>query len=189
MSLMVSVFEVGLRLVLLCTVALFVRASGLPQQEPDRNNAMQPASPTRPPAIDFEVMIAPRQEEVLVRRKGTQEWIPSSKLSEATAVGLLDGDHPIYVVTKAIKGPKVKSTTEPDYPKVERKSRAQSEVLLHIVVDEHGAVRLPVVDASPSQAFAESAVEAVKHWTFEPGKLSGRPVAVLIKVEIAFRLF
>jgi hypothetical protein len=56
-------------------------------------------------------------------------------------------------------------------------------------VDERGAVRLPAVDASPSPAFAASAVEAVKKWTFEPGKLSGRPVAVLIKVEVAFRLF
>jgi TonB family protein len=184
MSLMVKVFEVGLRLVLLCAVALFVRASVLPQQEPDRNNATQPGSPTPAPAIDFEVTITQKQG-VLVRRKGTQEWIPSLKLSEATAVGLLDGDHPIYVVTKAIKPPKAKRMPDPDYPK----GRKQGEVLLHIVVDEHGAVRLPAVDASSSPAFAAAAVEAVKNWTFEPGKLSGQPVAVLIKVEMAFRLF
>ena len=138
MSLMVRVFEVGLRLVLFCAVALLVRASVLPQQEPDSNNAMQPASPnpTRS-AIEFEVMIAPKQ--VLVRRKGTQEWMPSSKLSEATAVGQLDGDHPIYVVTKAIKPPKAKRMPDPDYPKVEKHSGKQGEVLLHIVVDERGA--------------------------------------------------
>jgi protein TonB len=183
---MLRAFEVVLRFVLFCTVALFVQTAVSAQQESDGNNATASMTPAGP-AIDFEVMVA-RRQGVLVRRKGTQEWTPSSKLVEATAVGLLDGDHPIYVVTKAVRPPKAKRMPDPNYPNIERNSGKQGEVLLHIVVDEQGAVRLPTVDASSSPAFAASAVEAVKKWTFEPGKLSGRPVAVLIKVEITFRL-
>ena len=185
---MFRVFEVGLGLVLFCAVALLVRASVLPQQEPDGNDAMQAASPTlTQPAIDFEVMVA-QSKGVLVRRRGTQEWMPTSKLSEPIAVGLLDGNHPIYAGTKAVKPPKAKHTPDPEYPKIERNSGEWGEVLLHLVVDEHGAVRLPTVDTSSSPAFAASAVDTVKKWTFEPGKLGGRPVAVLITVQFAFRL-
>jgi len=51
-----------------------------------------------------------------------------------------------------------------------------------------GVVRFPTVDASPGVEFAGSAVEAVKKWSFEPAKLNGQPVAVLINVTMDFRL-
>jgi periplasmic protein TonB len=34
----------------------------------------------------------------------------------------------------------------------------------------------------------EEAVEAVKNWKFEPGTISGRPVAVQVDVEVDFYL-
>jgi outer membrane biosynthesis protein TonB len=48
---------------------------------------------------------------------------------------------------------------------------------------------MPKVDASPTPEFAMTAIETVKKWTFEPAKLNGQPVAVLIKVEMQFSLF
>src|SRR5215831_13246796 len=111
---MLRAFEFVLRFVLFCALALFIQTALLAQQVSDGNNATQPASMTPAgPAIDFEVMVAPRQGG-LVRRKGTQGWTLSSKLVEPTAVGLLDGNHPIYVVTKAVKPPKAKRMPDPN---------------------------------------------------------------------------
>lgn len=125
--------------------------------------------------------------QFLVRQKGSQEWKQSTKLREPIAVGLLDNNHKIYIGTKAIKPPKAKHTEDPTYPPSESKSGKGGQVLLHIVVDEQGAVRFPTVDASAGPEFAKAAIEAVKRWTFSPAKMNGQPVAVLIGVVVNFR--
>lgn len=178
--------KVGLCFLFVCAASLCVEASLLPQQEGDAD-ARKPAVETASaPAPDFEVKIVPGKE-FLVRRKGTLEWTPSSRLSEPVAIGVLDGDHKIYVGTKAIKPPKMKHSLSPDYPQTEGKSGTEGQVTLHVVVDEQGSVRLPTVDSSPGPEFAKAAIEAAKKWTFEPAKLSGQPVAVLIKIVMQFR--
>jgi len=48
---------------------------------------------------------------------------------------------------------------------------------------------MPTIDSSPGPEFAKAAIEAVKKWRFEPAKLNGQPVAVLISVEMEFRLY
>jgi TonB family protein len=60
---------------------------------------------------------------------------------------------------------------------------------LHVVVDDHGMVRFPVVDASPGPEFTNAAIEAVKKWTFDPARLNDQPVAVLMNVTTEFRLY
>ena len=139
------------------------------------------------PAADFEVKIT-LGKEWLVRRKGTQEWTKSSKLSEPVAVGLLDGTSLVYVESMAIKPPKARQAEDPVFPESEVKTRNEGRVLLHLVVDDKGNVRMPIVDSSPGPAFANAAIDAVKKWTFEPTKLNGEPVAFLLKVVMEFTL-
>jgi outer membrane biosynthesis protein TonB len=47
-------------------------------------------------------------------------------------------------------------------------------------------VRFAYADASPSPDFTQEAIKAVKEWTFEPARLGGQPVAVLIVVTMEF---
>lgn len=151
------------------------------QQGADGSGPVQVSDPTAPVLLpDVEVRFA--KGEVLVRQKGTLEWKESSKLNEPIAVGIMDGDKKIYVGTKGIKPPKSKHMQPPDYPPHETNSGMKRWVSLHAVVDEHGAVRFPTVDASPGPGFTEAALEAVKKWTFEPARLNNQPVAVLISI-------
>lgn len=76
----------------------------------------------------------------------------------------------------------------PNYPENERKAAETGRAILHIIVDDKGAVRLPTVDASPSPEFAKTAIEAVKKWSFQPATLNGQPVAALVRVEMQFEL-
>ncbi len=147
-------------------------------------SAPQPATQAISAADVFEVRISPARG-FLVRRKGTVEWIDSSKLREPVVVGLLDGTSKIYAPSKVIKPPKAKHTEPPNYP---LKAGQTGRVLLHIIVDDKGAVRLPTVDACSSPEFANPSIETVKKWSFEPARLNGQPVAVLVKVEMQFGL-
>jgi TonB family protein len=156
------------------------------QQGANSTGEVRSTSPTTPASpSDFEVKFA--QGEVLVRQKGTSEWKPSSKLSEPVAVGVMDGDHKIYVGTKGIKPPKPTHMQPADYPPNEANLGMKRWVSLHIVVDEHGAVRFPSVDASPGPGFTQAALEAVKKWTFESAKLNNQPVAVLVSITMYFQ--
>jgi TonB family protein len=182
MSLSFARSRVGLTLVPFCLASLCLWASVVAQQEAGGNSEMQPGTQTPPvTSPDFEMKI--ERGQILVRQKGSQEWKRSTELNEPVAVGLLDGSHKIYVVTKAIKPPRAKHSGVPEYPPDERGSGKEGRVSMHIVVDEQGAVRLPTVDASSGPKFAKAAIKAVKKWTFEPAKLNGQPVAALTIVE------
>jgi TonB family protein len=143
---------------------------------------------TTPPAPDgfFEMKII-AGKELLVRKKGTQEWFPSSELSEPAAVGLLDHDHKIYVVTKSIKAAKLKHSQDPEYPERARGSGLEGVVFLHLVVDDKGKVREPTIDSTPNEEFAKAAIKAVNKWKFQPAELNSQPVAVLTLVQMYFR--
>jgi len=180
-----TALRVALAAVSFCAASGWGMAACVPVQHETEGGAVQAnVHPLPWVASDFEVKFA--RGEFLVRRKGTTEWIRSSKLSEPVVVGYMDGDHRVYVGSKALKPPTALHTEFPDYPASESNSGNKVGVSLHMVVDERGAVRFPAVDITPGPEFAKAAIEAVRKWRFEPAKLNGQPVAVLFVVEMAF---
>lgn len=178
-------FAIGSTILLLYATLPCFSASVHMRQGVDATGRMQSSDRTAISLPEFEVKFA--QGEVLVRQKGTSEWKQSSKLKEPVAVGIIDGDQKIYVGTKAIKPPKPTHMQSPNYPPGETSSGLKRLVYLHIVVDEHGVVRSPSVDASPGPAFTQAALEAVKKWSFEPAKLDNQPIAVLVSITLSFQ--
>lgn len=169
-----------------CAILVGFFASTLAQQKTATESDLPPGTAATPPS-DFEVKID--KGEFLVRRKGTPKWKRSSEVSEPIAVGLLEGGHKIYVGTKALKPPKAIHTEDPDYPSGERESRVEGLVSMRVVVDDHGSVRGATVDYSSGLEFSNSAVLAVKKWTFQPAQLNGQPVAALVIVAMQFKLY
>jgi len=172
-------------LLLVLASAMLCRPASLFGQEVASTNNQQTAS--APSSSDFEVKLT--EKGVLVRRKGTEEWLQVEHLGDPIAVGQLDATQKIYVVTKAVKAPKVKHAEDPEYPRVGGRLWGECRVRLHMVVDDQGIVRQPVVDVSPKSEFAKSALTAVSKWSFEPAKLGKQPVAVLITVEVQFKSY
>lgn len=187
MNLSCTLFKTRM-IVAVCAAWLCVAASAPQQQGADSGSAVPPQIQGAQTALsDFEVKIS--GGEFQVRRKGTSGWKRSSKLDEPITVGLLDGTQKVYLGTKVVKPPKAIHMDEPRYPENDRESRQQGQVSLHVVVDDHGMVRFPVVDASPGPEFTNAAIEAVKKWTFDPARLNDQPVAVLMNVTTEFRLY
>lgn len=84
--------------------------------------------------------------------------------------------------------PSMTYAPQPKFPKNERKARHEGTVKLTLVVDSDGDPRNVAVSQTLRPDFDESAVEAVKQWKFKPAIKDGRPVPVLIAVEVGFHL-
>lgn len=95
---------------------------------------------------------------------------------------------------QALKGadvtpPTAISTPDPLYPKTAKEERRQGEVRLWCVIGTDGSVRDAGIVKSLAQDFDESAINAVRQWTFKPATKDGQPVEVKINVEVSFKLY
>ncbi|MGF1508291.1 MAG: energy transducer TonB [Myxococcota bacterium] len=76
-----------------------------------------------------------------------------------------------------------------DYPPRLRKKNVEGYVLFSLLIDEQGNVeRVKVLESKPPGAFDEVATEAIRQWTFEPGKYKGEPVKTWARQKISFKL-
>ncbi len=77
----------------------------------------------------------------------------------------------------------------PKYPESARRGGREGVVRLIVVVDPTGTPTSVTVSASSGfEALDESAVAAVKEWTFKPGSINGVAVASQVEVPIRFSL-
>ncbi|MCS7314579.1 MAG: TonB family protein [Bryobacterales bacterium] len=76
---------------------------------------------------------------------------------------------------------------EPVYPALARQARIQGVVRLEAVIGPDGRVEKVQAISGPP-LLRQAAVDAVKEWVYEPGRLNGRPVSVTTQIEINFTL-
>jgi TonB family protein len=93
------------------------------------------------------------------------------------------------VVGHGVTAPRLIYDPEPDYSEEARKQKYQGSVLLQVVVGEDGHARDVQIAQSLGLGLDEKALEAVRQWRFEPGRLEGRPVAVVVNIQVNFRLY
>ena len=93
-----------------------------------------------------------------------------------------------YKVGGDVSAPQVLVRVDPEYSEEARKAKFSGEVLLSIVVDEHGLPRDIKVIRPLGMGLDEKAIEAVQHWRFVPGRKGGHAVPVQATVAVSFRL-
>jgi TonB family protein len=78
----------------------------------------------------------------------------------------------------------------PHYPEDAKKANIQGKVFLEAIVDTKGIPQNIKVLYSPDErfGFSQAAIEALKKWRFRPGTKNGKPVAVIIQLEVDFHL-
>ena len=94
-----------------------------------------------------------------------------------------------YVVGHGVSAPRLIYDPEPEYSDEARKQRYQGVVLLRVVVGNDGLPRDVRVAQSLGLGLDEKALEAVRQWRFEPGRLEGRAVDVVVNIQVNFRLY
>lgn len=85
--------------------------------------------------------------------------------------------------------PRAVYTPEPDYSEWARHMRFQGTVVLTGVVDITGKVRRVQIVRPTGFGLDERALEVVQNWKFKPAIRDGKPIAVEMAFEIAFKLY
>ena len=79
------------------------------------------------------------------------------------------------------------SQVTPVYPAQAKQDHVQGSVQLQVVIDKRGHVEDISVLAGP-EPLIQSAVDAVKQWTYKPTLLNGEPVRVMTTVTVNYTL-
>lgn len=92
-------------------------------------------------------------------------------------------------VIPLIKQANILKQTPPNYPPRARRMGQQGTVLLHALVGRDGHTQdLKVVSSSGYQSLDNSAISAVKNWTFASASKNGRPMKAWVEVPVQFVL-
>jgi periplasmic protein TonB len=95
----------------------------------------------------------------------------------------------IYRPGGAVSAPRLIKEVKPKYTPEALRDRIQGTVVLEAVVSGDGcATRIQVVRSLDVGGLDEEAVAAVAQWRFEPGRLAGAPVDVLVVIMLDFSL-
>ncbi len=113
--------------------------------------------------------------------------LPTGTYSGETAEGQVSLPAPSAPVSRKFLGGQLLHRVEPVYPAEARLLRLEGTVILAATVMEDGTVHdVKAVEGPPE--LAPSAVDAVKHWQYEPFTLDGKPVTNEIGIKIDFKL-
>jgi len=84
--------------------------------------------------------------------------------------------------------PRVIKQARPKYPKAAFDKKIQGEVVIEFLIDTKGRVaKTRIVQSVPG--LDEAAVECLKKWRFKPAVKDGKPVAVIARAPIVFKIF
>jgi len=89
---------------------------------------------------------------------------------------------------KDINNPKLIKKVEPVYPEEARKAGTEGLVVLEATIDTEGNVSKVEVLKGEHESLNNAAVEAVKHWKYDPVILKGKPIPVKFTVTVKFSL-
>lgn len=80
-------------------------------------------------------------------------------------------------------------TPEAEFSDEARRAKYQGAVMVTMVVDARGVPQSPRVVQPLGMGLDEKALEAVRRYRFKPAMKDGKPVPVMITVEVNFRLY
>lgn len=95
----------------------------------------------------------------------------------------------VYRVGSGVSPPRVIYSPDPEFSEEARKAKYQGTVILTVVVGVDGRTHDIRVARSLGLGLDEKAIDAIQKWKFEPGRKDGLAVAVLVNVEVNFRLY
>ena len=95
---------------------------------------------------------------------------------------------PVYKVGKGVAPPRLIKSPDPKYTEAARETKIEGRVVLWLIVNTQGMAEGIRIQKSLDPGLDQSAAEAVSRWKFAPATKDGRPVAVMINVEVNFKL-
>jgi TonB family protein len=113
--------------------------------------------------------------------------------TEALNAGLVGGNKqpsaPVAALPVGgdVKQAKLISSVPPAYPTLAKNQHVSGNVLVDALIDANGRVTTMKVVSGPT-LLHQAAMDALKHWKYQPASLDGKPVPMHLTVTIQFRL-
>jgi len=98
-------------------------------------------------------------------------------------------EHVYRATDPGVTPPKVAVFRAPDYTENARKAKYQGIAVLSAVVGTDGIAHDIKIIKSLKPDLDQKAMDSVLQWKFTPGKKDGRPVPVLVQIEVNFHLY
>ena len=117
--------------------------------------------------------------------------IPRTALLDDLATLSIRPEGPIHLVgLDGVSTPGCFDCPPPQYTEAARKDKLQGQVLLDAIVETAGrAVKIWEVGGL-GDGLTERAIETVQQWRFRPAQdAKGKPVALMVPIQVAFREF
>jgi protein TonB len=88
-----------------------------------------------------------------------------------------------------VSAPRLLAQVQPRYTTDALERKIQGSVWLEAVVTKEGRVAsMHVVRSLDARGLDDEAITAVRQWQFDPGRLAGRPVDVIVTVVVDFSI-
>ena len=108
---------------------------------------------------------------------------------KVTAADVPKGPSAPMRVGNGVSPPRALHTPDPSYTEIARSAGYQAKTVLWLIVGADGLPRDVKVSRPVGLGLDDEAVKAVEAWKFAPAMKDGSPVAVMINVEVNFRLY
>ena len=95
----------------------------------------------------------------------------------------------VFHVGGGVSAPRPVYDPDPEYSDEARKAKYQGDVVLEAVIGSDGRPRNLQVVRSLGMGLDQKALDAVAKWRFSPAMKDGHAVAVVVDIEVAFRLY
>ena len=113
---------------------------------------------------------------------------PSLAQSQSDKNAPTSQNPPAYIhVSKDVMQGLILSKVNPKYPDEARKARIQGTVLLTAVISKSGDIKYVDFVSGPPMLITPS-MDAVQQWKYKPFLLNGKPVEVVTKIEVNYKL-
>jgi TonB family protein len=105
---------------------------------------------------------------------------------ETDEAGMQSGD-PTARISGGVMAGNILTKVTPVYPQEAKDAKVQGIVVLDAVIGKDGAIKSLRVLSGPNE-LANSALEAVKQWTYKPYLLNGNPTEVETTITVNYSL-
>jgi len=95
----------------------------------------------------------------------------------------------VYRIGGGVSAPVPIFTPEAEFSDEARRAKYQGVCLISLIVDAQGNPQTPRVVRPLGMGLDEKALEAVRKYKFKPAMKDGKPVAVMMSIEVNFRLY
>jgi protein TonB len=143
-----------------------------------------------PPDVDAVKSIASpteKQPEAVKQPQPEVKSIASTMEKQQETVKAMP--HPSQEMIRTKSKPGYFQNRPPKYPQLARQMHQEGLVMLMVEVDRKGMpVKVEVKQSSGYQLLDQAALEAVRHWRFEPERIGDIPIESRVTIPIRFRL-